>query len=179
MSDLKQELCQWLDKQIINGETIGDIRRSLFVPWDSEWNGVVRDETAKRELSVPEPKESIEGKWAISGDSENYGSTTFATRDEAVAEGMAIYPDGFYLGRIVAPTQPEDRWSADDWLEHVSVQDDYSGEHAEDWDISTEEQREELETEVRKVMAAWLDRHGLRPDFWNVDEVEEIGESND
>ena len=28
---------------------IGDIRRSLFVPWESQWNGWVRDETASRE----------------------------------------------------------------------------------------------------------------------------------
>jgi len=43
-----------------------------------------------------------------------------------------------------------------------------SGDHAEDWDMSTKEQRAELEREVRSVMAAWLDRHNLRPTFFNV-----------
>ena len=46
---LLRELRAYLDALIITGENIGDIRRSLFMPWDSEWNGRVRDETAVRE----------------------------------------------------------------------------------------------------------------------------------
>ena len=47
------ELRHWLDRQVITSETIGDIRRRLFVPWDSKWNGIVRDETAARENKQP------------------------------------------------------------------------------------------------------------------------------
>ena len=51
MDDLKRELQAWLDQQVISSQTIGAIRRRLFVPWDSEWNAIVRDETATRETS--------------------------------------------------------------------------------------------------------------------------------
>jgi hypothetical protein len=44
-----RELLAYLDGQHINNENIGMIRRQCFVPWDSEWNSIVRDETAKRE----------------------------------------------------------------------------------------------------------------------------------
>ena len=48
-ADLRREMRVYLDAQVITGDTIGDIRRSLFVPWESAWNGWVRDETAARE----------------------------------------------------------------------------------------------------------------------------------
>ena len=46
---LGDELRQWLDSQHINGDNIGTIRRQCFMPWDSAWNALVRDETAARE----------------------------------------------------------------------------------------------------------------------------------
>lgn len=49
---LGAELRQWLNAQDINGDTIGTIRRQCFVPWDSSWNALVRDETAEREKSA-------------------------------------------------------------------------------------------------------------------------------
>ena len=51
MSDdtLKTELRKWLDTQDITSDNIGNIRRRCFVPWDSAWNSLVRDETAARE----------------------------------------------------------------------------------------------------------------------------------
>lgn len=50
---LKRELEAYLDGLTITGDNIGDIRRSLFMPWKSVWNGIVRDETAKREQPAP------------------------------------------------------------------------------------------------------------------------------
>jgi hypothetical protein len=47
--NLQHELRVYLDTLTITSDNIGDIRRSLFVPWDSAWNGIVRDETAARE----------------------------------------------------------------------------------------------------------------------------------
>lgn len=52
--DLRHELCIYLDTLIITDDNIGDIRRQCFVPWDSAWNGIVRDETAAREHAAPE-----------------------------------------------------------------------------------------------------------------------------
>ena len=54
LMNLIAELESHLDDLKINGDTIGDIRRACFVPWDSEWNGIVRDLTAQREQSVVE-----------------------------------------------------------------------------------------------------------------------------
>jgi hypothetical protein len=94
----------------------------------------------------------------------------FATAELAVAEAADSQPDGhrFWVGENVRPTQPETMWHAEDWLELVSVQDEYSCEWTEGWDESTYAQRAELETAVRTLMAEWLDRHGLRPRFWNI-----------
>ena len=50
---LHRELCTYLDGLTITGDNIGKIRRSLLMPWDSAWNGIVRDETAAREVSAP------------------------------------------------------------------------------------------------------------------------------
>jgi hypothetical protein len=52
-NNLKEELCIYLDSLTITSHNIGDIRRSCFVPWISEWNGIVRDETAARENTLP------------------------------------------------------------------------------------------------------------------------------
>ena len=49
------ELRAYLDTLTITGDNIGDIRRSLFVPWESAWNGWVRDETAARERPSSSP----------------------------------------------------------------------------------------------------------------------------
>lgn len=48
-ADLRIEMRRYLDGFVITSDNIGDVRRSLFVPWDSAWNGWVRDETAARE----------------------------------------------------------------------------------------------------------------------------------
>lgn len=50
---LLREMQAYLGRLTITGDNIGDIRRSLFMPFDSSWNGLVRDETAKRELPAP------------------------------------------------------------------------------------------------------------------------------
>lgn len=47
--DARLELCTYLDSIAITSDNIGSIRRSLSLPYDSEWNAIVRDETAARE----------------------------------------------------------------------------------------------------------------------------------
>ena len=106
--------------------------------------------------------------FAISTNEERYDGQ-YKTLKDAVDEAMNGYGyEVFWVGECVAPTQPEDWWEASDWLEHVHVQDEYCGEWAEDWNQSTKQQRHELEDQVRKVMADWLDRHKLRPTFFNI-----------
>lgn len=50
MIQLIEELKKYLDTLVITSENIGHIRRQIFVPWNSEWNAIVRDETAIREV---------------------------------------------------------------------------------------------------------------------------------
>ena len=45
------ELRRWLDEQTVTSDNIGEIRRRCFMPWASEWNALVRAETAEREKS--------------------------------------------------------------------------------------------------------------------------------
>lgn len=54
---LRDELRAYLDTLRIDGDNIGKIRRSLFLPWESAWNRWVRDDTAEREnnAAVQEP----------------------------------------------------------------------------------------------------------------------------
>lgn len=101
---------------------------------------------------------------------------SFSTKQDAIAEALAGADDNstICVGRMVPPNQPEELWHAEDWIEHVSCQDDYCGDWAEDWDGSTDSQRHELEREVRAVMAAWLDRHKLRPRHFMVRDVEDF-----
>ena len=114
-------------------------------------------------------------QWAHSSDEENYGVYS-DTREEAIKYGLDLY-DGepFWIGRCVEPRQPEDLWHADDWLEYVSCQDEYSMDCADGWDSGiTKSEKDELEAEVRKVMTAWLDRTKNRPDFYLIEDAEQI-----
>ncbi len=97
----------------------------------------------------------------------------YETRDKAIEEAISHTEerDMFWIGETVAPTPPEQYWSAEDWLELVSQQDDYAGEWAEDWDCSTDKQQQELEDLVRPIMAAWLQRHKLLPTHYGVENM--------
>lgn len=114
--------------------------------------------------------------FSYSFDEESYYGA-FDTREraaaEATAEGKTEGGRRFFTARNVPPAQPEEFWHADDWLERVSEQDEYAMDCAEDWDQSNADQHAELEAEVRAVMAAWLDRHKLRPRFYTVEDVQE------
>ncbi len=110
-------------------------------------------------------------KWAISTDGESY-QHQFDTIEDAIAEGKH-HGRRFFVGKCVAPEPPEnlfDRWSVDRWIDsEVREHEDYSGEWAADAIPATREQQNELAEQIRPVIAAWLDRHKLRPTFWNID----------
>lgn len=57
--NLRGELVQYLDKQTINSNNIGGIRKSCSLPWDSEWNSFVRQETANRENKIDKRQLSL------------------------------------------------------------------------------------------------------------------------
>lgn len=117
-------------------------------------------------------------EWAVSSDGENYWGGVYDSKERAIAECLVL--GGGYVGRCVPPPQPEDLWEAADWLEHVSCQDEYSGEWAEGWaGHVTQEMRTELEAEVRPVLAAWLARHGLNPTFYTITDAEKVEETEE
>lgn len=107
-------------------------------------------------------------RYSFSTDEETYQGD-FATAEEAHNEAASHVGVGarFWVGEQTKP-RPEDYWRADDWLERLCDQDEFSAEWADDWDQSTPTQQEELNREVRAVLAAWLDRHNLRPKFFNI-----------
>lgn len=45
---------------------------------------------------------------------------------------------------------------------------------ADDWPGADREQKAELQAEVEKVVAAWLTKHGLHPNFWQVVNVKKV-----
>jgi hypothetical protein len=60
--NLRHELGIYLDTLVITGDNIGEIRRSLFMPWDSAWNGIVREVTAQRERPASSPSCVCDGE---------------------------------------------------------------------------------------------------------------------
>ncbi len=133
----------------------------------------ISDDSDGEAVTGPSP-EALQ-KWVVSEDDSVYSDIPFERREDAIEEGVAIYEGRpFFIAQVERPPQPEDFFRAEDWLEQVSCQDDYMGDHAEDWDNSTKEDRDELTMEVQAVMAAWLDRHELRPTFWNAASAERI-----
>lgn len=113
---------------------------------------------------------SLTGKWSISQDEENYHGQ-FDTLEEAITEGIQY--GTFFVGQCVAPTPPEELFDGEvilHWLEYqVREHDDYAGEWADGAVDASREQRSELADEMRPLIAAWLDRHALRPTHWNID----------
>jgi hypothetical protein len=107
-------------------------------------------------------------EWSVSTDEEIYHGK-FASKEEAIAEGRSLNEGPFWVGKCEEPTQPEEWWDAVDWIEHVRCQDEYSSDWADGAVPASKAQIEELEAEVRPILAAWLDRHGLRPTHFNID----------
>jgi hypothetical protein len=52
---VKQAVFLYLNTLVITSDNIGDIRRSLFMPFDCKWNGWVRDMTAELENKSSAP----------------------------------------------------------------------------------------------------------------------------
>jgi hypothetical protein len=108
------------------------------------------------------------GKYAVSGDGDLY-SGNFDTVELAVADAVSERGlSSFWVGVKDSPTQPELYWSALDWIDHVSCQDDYNSDFADEWCEATADELNELETSVRAVMTEWLDKHALRPEHFVV-----------
>lgn len=91
------------------------------------------------------------------------------SREEAVIAAFEYDPDAkeCFTGEIEVPI-PENCLSADTLIEDIQCQDEFSGEWAQDWPNNTEDQLKELEENLQKVFGEWLDKHDLRPKFYNI-----------
>jgi hypothetical protein len=101
------------------------------------------------------------------------------TREVAIAEAideLGLKPgDALYLGTRVNLRGEEFTLDGDDLCEQMAERIyDSAGESADDWPNATKEQRQELTETVRKVVGEWLDKHGLQPWFYAVEDVERL-----
>jgi len=113
-------------------------------------------------------------------DEENF---TYAELADAVAIGWddcGAETAAEAVGRIVTvfegETSPYDptNWVPDIVEGMENAASDEAGEWADDWCGASKEQSAELQTEVEKVVAAWLTKHSLGPTFYSVINVRKV-----
>lgn len=162
-------------------------KKLLDVNSDYRWEivvGIVRDAINSVVSLEKEALSAATGEtrktFSYSTDEEHYLGS-FDTPEAAAHEGFEEeyqWGDGeirtIFVGENVPPIPPEGYIDADLLIEHVQCQEDYSGEWADDWPGSTKAQTEELTTEVRKVFAAWVEKHDLRPRHFSVVNVRSV-----
>ena len=107
--------------------------------------------------------------YSIDGEGFNGG---YGSCEQAIEACCDSHPEAemLWVGECKKPTQPEQLWDANDWLEQVAAHEDYNGDY---WDTSTRDEREWLESLIRPVLGLWLDRHGLRPEHFLVEGVKQ------
>lgn len=115
--------------------------------------------------------------WLTSTDEERWShGEEYPSREAAiagVAEELELDPgDIFYVGRKVEVALRV-RGLAQDAIERLgeSAMDHVGGELSEGWPDATEAQEQELQSELERAVVAWVDRHGLRPGFYALDDV--------
>ena len=121
----------------------------------------------------------MDGKYAWSIDEENYHGP-FVTIGEAFLDaelsGEEVAPR-VWIGACYLPTA-EAYVDADLVIEHITCQDEYYIDAAEDWPHATKEQLAELTRELQQTVGAWLDRHKLRERFFLVRDAKRYARVN-
>lgn len=125
---------------------------------------------------------ATEGKFSSSRREDGGYSGEFDSREEAVFEEFSTEQEelrrdqwlklGCWVGKIVSPSCPSLYIDANYILEHIACQDEYCVDWAENWPDSSKEQEAELTAEFQRVFLAWMEKHDLKPKFFNVDEID-------
>ena len=117
-------------------------------------------------------------RWAWSEHEDGYWNVC-DSREEAIEEGREVLGGGsFYIGRRSPPAQPEQILDLDmrDVLDRTADDcghEDWCIEGCE-WPLPSRELFHALNADVRNVLAAWLDKHDLRPKWFVIADAERI-----
>jgi hypothetical protein len=141
---------------------------------------------------VEEKMKQDKEEWVVSLDGENYnGYITYPTKESAIETGQKEFTnvkngqysevfDG-YIGDdkffyVALLSRPEPTANVDNIIIDVACNADVVyGEYRFDFlENVTEEQREELEKEINKVVQCWLDKYELRDYGFLVENVEQV-----
>lgn len=112
------------------------------------------------------------GTYAWSFDGEWYEGSFASIREAFDAAAPQSSERPVWVGEMHAPAA-EEYVDADLVLDHITCQDEYSLEAADDWPGATKEQRQELTEALQKTVGEWLDRHKLRENFFLVRDAKE------
>ncbi len=147
------------------------------------------DEAAKSFAMDPpytEPAAPAE-VWLLSTHGEDFSdSDEYTSRDEAIEAGKSLsnpldlgHNEPFYVGRKIAPFDETLELAGAVLNELTDAAYARVGEHASEWDgevnakafASDKQPLNELNEQLRTLLSAWLDKHGLRPTWFGVDEI--------
>ena len=112
--------------------------------------------------------------WHISTSEEGRYYGKFATKEDAIAEGIAEGLEVFWVGEA-RPPKPISEGIFADWVIDQAIdylEEDYSLDGCEF--KSTDDQRKTLQEELRLVVNRWLDQYNLHPKWFLVDNPERI-----
>lgn len=109
--------------------------------------------------------------YSLSRDEEHYHGE-FETREGAIEEAKSEGLKRFWTGENVRP-DPTDFIDGSDVIERIVCQDEFTGDWADGWPEATKEQEAELTGMLRAAFNLWMEKHGLGPKFWNVENVQE------
>lgn len=122
--------------------------------------------------------------WAISTSGMIDGPYTgsYATREEAVAAAAQFLTDAECDARrpfhVAQARPPKVDFSGRDFVEMLAFdcEGDFGGESAEDWPAfsASEEQQADLTRAIEAAFVAWLERHGMVPDWRVVENPERL-----
>lgn len=153
-----------------------DLANMAMMVWD---RSLMRDDavdgvthSSSQAVELPERKSSEQYSYSTDGEMYNGHFDSIAAACHEATNGAEV-GQTFWVGLNVSPPPPESYWRTGDWIEQISCSEEYSGDWAYGWDASTKEQEAELEREVQAVLASWLDRHNLRPTFFNIEALRE------
>ena len=113
----------------------------------------------------------------------DWAAGEFPTREAALAAGRAYLAilarrgesgDGLHTVwtcRLRRPC-PVDVIQGEDAIEQILSTEDFEIEQAEGWPDATPEQMNDLTSALRETFEKWMERYGLEPQFWLVEDVE-------